>query len=171
MYKLCKTEKSAKRQKQFQETLLVMMGEQSYSSVTVTALCEKMGTSRRVFYRYFDTLEDVLHAAVDEVLAGAYYYLEAPVEIVEFFRYWKEHKAFLDIMAKNGQSQKLNERSYVRVLSNLTLDKVTTRKMRHAGSISAILTIVVLWHHSGMKNSPEEMADLMVEMFGGNSEI
>lgn len=166
MYKICKTEKSAERQKQFQEILLSMMEEQSYQSITVTALCEKMGTSRRVFYRYFETLEDVLNAIVDEVLAGAYYHLEVRVEILKFFCYWKEHKAFLDVLAKNGQSQKLVDRSFSIILSNLTLEQVTAKEMKYSGYISAIITMVVMWHHSGMKNSPEEMTELMAEMFG-----
>ena len=37
--------------------------------------------------------------------------------------------------------------------------------MKYAGWISAIITVLVLWHRSGMKQSPDEMQDLIFGMF------
>jgi hypothetical protein len=37
--------------------------------------------------------------------------------------------------------------------------------MKRAGWISAIITVLVLWHHGGMTQSPEEMQKLIYDMF------
>ena len=37
--------------------------------------------------------------------------------------------------------------------------------MKYAGWISAIITVLVLWHRSGMKQSPDEMQELIFGMF------
>ena len=72
MYKLCKTEKSIERQKLFQTTLLSMMKKQKYHDITVTSLCKEMGIPRKTFYRYFDSLEDVLFMIIDDTLTNAF---------------------------------------------------------------------------------------------------
>ena len=42
MYKLCKTERSAKRQREIEHALLDLMTERHYETISVTELCEKM---------------------------------------------------------------------------------------------------------------------------------
>lgn len=165
MYKECKTLMSCERQKKFEQTLIKMMEEKPFEEITVSALCKEMGAPRKAFYRYFDGIEDVLNALLDEILLSAFLHIEVRVELEKFFRYWKEQKILLDILEKNGLSQKMVDRSFALALSSERLEVLSGTDMKYAGYVSAILTMVIMWHHSGMRQSVEEMKMLVLEMF------
>lgn len=165
MYKKCKTLKSSERQKEFEQTLLKMMERVSFSEITVVALCREMGVPRKAFYRYFDRMEDVLDALMDEILYSAFFHMEVRVELEKFFAYWKQQKSILDVLEKNGLSQKLMDRAFTFVMTSEHLDELTSTEMKYAGYVSAIMTLVIIWHHSGMRMSAEEMKGLTMEMF------
>ena len=54
MYKLCKTEQSARRQRELEQGLLNAMCTHRYEEISVSDLCDQMGVPRKSFYRYFD---------------------------------------------------------------------------------------------------------------------
>lgn len=170
MYKKCKTLASSERQKQFEQTLLNLMEKQTFKEITVSALCREMGVPRKAFYRYFDSVEDVLYALMDEILQAAFLHMEVRLELEKFFRYWREKKGLLDVLEKNGLSQKLMDRSYTLIMTSEKLEAMTAKEMMYAGYVSAILTLVIMWHHTGMCQSPEEMKELAGRMFISNSE-
>lgn len=164
MYKICKTAKSEERQMEFQNTLLDILEEKKLKEVTIVELCQEMQVSRKTFYQYFDTIEDVLYSIVDRELQKGFLYLEVRPDIEEFFDFWKEKRKLLDILQKNELSQILVERSYFN--SNIIEDKCyTITNMKYAGCISAIITVLVLWHHGGMIQTTEEMKEIVVTMF------
>ena len=165
MYKICKTPKSEARQLEFQETLIRLLRKQKLKDVTIVSLCQEMGISRKTFYQYFDTIEDVLYAMVDRELRSGFLCLEITPEIDKFFVFWKKQKWLLDILQANELSQVLVDRAYF--ISNFTNkeDQFTTQNMKSAGWISAIITVLILWHHGGMQQSPEEMKELLYSMF------
>ena len=88
MYKKCKTEESAKRQKQFAECLMQLMEKKNFSDITITELSSRMNAPRNAFYRYFDSLEDVLYSYLDDILLYLVHY--ATVE--EAQKKWNERK-------------------------------------------------------------------------------
>ena len=53
MYKLCKTEQSAARQRQLEEGLLTVMLTRRYDEISVSDLCDDLAIPRKSFYRYF----------------------------------------------------------------------------------------------------------------------
>ena len=170
MYKVCKTEKSIERQKLFQTTLLTMMMKHKYQDITVTSLCKEMEIPRKTFYRYFDALEDVLLAKVDETITRSFLYLEVKADLEGFFNYWKNNKHFLDILEKNGLSPLLINRIYERFEEGTEKGRgnkvvFSNKDLKYTGYIAAIMTMLVSWHHSGMKQTPKEMSSLVREMF------
>lgn len=168
MYKVCKTEKSIERQKLFQTTLLTMMKKQSYHDITVTSLCKEMEIPRKTFYRYYDMLEDVLHASMDDAITRSFLYLEVKADLEGFFTYWKNNKYLLDILEKNGLSPLLINRIYEKFDSDTAKGEkatISNKDLKYSGYIAAIMTMLVSWHHSGMNQTPEEMSDLVREMF------
>lgn len=169
MYKECKTLKSGERQKEFEQTLIKMMEKQDFKTITVSALCREMGAPRKAFYRYFDGIEDVLNALTDEVIIEASLHVDGQIELESFFEYWRKEKAFLDVLQKNGLSQKMMERCFSMVLANERLDMTSVEAIKRAGYISAMLTLVTMWHHNGMKQSVGEMKNLVLEMFVNDS--
>jgi len=165
MYKICKTEKSIERQKLFQTTLISMMKKHKYQDITVTSLCKEMDIPRKTFYRYFDTLDDVLYAFIDDALTEAFLHLEVKTDMIGFFSYWKKNKALLDILEKSNLSALLVNRIYERAQVYAQKGDVTNEQMRYSGYISAIMTVLLIWHHSGMKQSVEEMSQTISLMF------
>lgn len=165
MYKVCKTEKSMERQKIFQTTLLAMMNKQKYQDITVTSLCKEMEIPRKAFYRYYDALEDVLYAIVDEVLTEAFLYLEIKTDMVGFFSYWKRKKSLLDVLEKSGLSSLLVNRIYERLNEKVAKKSLSDEDLRYSGYVAAIMTMLLTWHHSGMKQTPEEMSAQVKHMF------
>ncbi len=171
MYKICKTPKSEARQLEFQDMLLKMLKKQKLKDITIVALCQEMGISRKTFYQYFDTIEDVLYVILDTEIRNGFLRLELNPEIGGFFTFWLERKWLLDILAKNGMSQVLVDRAYTISFSNNEEEMFTLRNMKSAGWISAIITVLVMWHHGGMKQTPEEMQELIYSMFHVNKDI
>ncbi len=165
MYKVCKTEKSMERQKLFQTTLLAMMNKQKYQDITVTSLCKEMEIPRKAFYRYYDALEDVLYAIIDEVLTEAFLYLEIKTDMVGFFSYWKRKKSLLDVLEKSGLSSLLVNRIYERLNEKVAKKSLSDEDLRYSGYVAAIMTMLLTWHHSGMKQTPEEMSAQVKHMF------
>ena len=51
MYKLCKTEQSARRQRELEQGLLAAMSTHQYEEITVSDLCDQMNIPRKSFYR------------------------------------------------------------------------------------------------------------------------
>ena len=113
MYKICKTPKSEARQKEFQDTLLRMLEKQKMKDITIVSLCQEMNISRKTFYQYFDTVEDVLYIMIDKEMRNAFLLLEYNPEVGEFFEYWIKNKWLLDILQKNEMSKLLVERAYI----------------------------------------------------------
>lgn len=165
MYKICKTPKSEARQKEFQDTLLKLLKKKKMKDITIVSLCQEMNISRKTFYQYFDTIEDVLYAILDRELQSGFLLLEIQPEIRKFFEFWKEKKWLLDILEKNGTSSILMERVYTAMASNESFELFESKSMKNAGWLSAIITVLILWHHGGMKQTPEEMEQLIHEMF------
>lgn len=169
MYKTCHTEESSRRQRLLEQGLLEAMGSQSYEKITLTALCRHLDVPRKTFYRYFPTKDDCLLALIDHTLAdcndvalGGWDGNTALDERVQlqFFRYWKEHSAFLDAVRDNGLRYLLLERTTV----------IVDRMKETGGSSSfardqveyfiahGLMTTVLRWHHYGFPDSPEDMA-------------
>ena len=170
MYKICKTEKSIQRQKLFQTTLLSMMEKQQYHDITVTALTKEMGIPRKTFYRYYDVLEDVLYAIIDDAIIRSFLNLEVRADIEGFFIYWNKNKYILDVLEMNGLSTLLINRVYEKfntgiLVENTDEEGVTDKELKYAGYIAAIMTMLISWHHTGMKQSPKEMHRIVQEMF------
>lgn len=166
MYKDCKSLYSSERQKEFEKVLFNMMEKQHFKEITITALCKEMDAPRKAFYRYFDTMEDVLNAQIDDALLTSFLHMEGRAELTKFFEYWKKNKQLLEVLEKNAMDQKLMDRAFVLMISRETPEGLSGKDMMFAGYISALITILILWNRYGMRQSIEEMAQLTEEIFG-----
>lgn len=70
MYKACKTKQSAQRQQHIVDCLLELMQGKTIQEITVLELCQKAEVPRKSFYRYFESKEDVVLAAIDSLIMG-----------------------------------------------------------------------------------------------------
>ena len=68
MYKICKTDQSAARQREIELGLLSMMLEQPFESITISDLCDRLCIPRKAFYRYFSGKDGALFALIDHTM-------------------------------------------------------------------------------------------------------
>ena len=126
MYKLCKTEQSANRQRQLENGLLAAMLSRHYEEISVSDLCDNLNIPRKSFYRYFSSKDGALHALIDHTLIG-FEGFTLPYrrgvgrtllgELEGFFQFWVEHKPLLDALCRSSMSGVLIERAITHALS------------------------------------------------------
>jgi AcrR family transcriptional regulator len=111
MYKLCKTEQSARRQREIECALLELLATRRYEDITVTELCEYMNMPRKAFYRYFDSKEDTLRALIEHSLGEFTGFRKTEKELEhrtlqgeleEYFEFWKSKTDLLSALERNG---------------------------------------------------------------------
>ena len=169
MYRKCVTEVSARHQKQVEQALLELMQKMPYEAITVTALCQTAGISRRVFYHLFTGKTDALHALLDHTLLDTErYHPDIADPTLGFFLYWKDHRNLLDALRNNQMSGLLLERMIANVLNE---DYDLRYWVRANGwekdrdiiifHISGVMGLVYRWYYSDFRESPEEMAALL----------
>lgn len=182
MYKLCKTEQSAARQRQLEEGLLQLMSAKPYDEITVSDLCDYLQVPRKSFYRYFSSKEGALHALLDHTMMG--YEGFNPVyaggetrtlhrDLTQFFLFWIEHKPLLDALARSGMSGVLVERAMNHASSESVMpkrflphDTNDVRKQIVLFCVSGLMSMILMWHHDGYPQSAEHMAAIAARLIG-----
>lgn len=171
MYKHCSTEESALRQRQFENCLLELMHQTPYSQITIGDLCDRMQLSRKSFYRYFGSKEDCLHALIDHsVMEFSSLYLPdddlSQKDLYEhYFSYWKKLSPLLTALCQNQLSACLFERTMLCITEEEQEFRNFLRSYGHEDSyeqtlfvVCGITGILINWHHSGYRKTPDQMA-------------
>lgn len=173
MYKDCKTEQSAARQRELEQGLLRMMKKHRYEDISVSDLCTEMGIPRKSFYRYFSSKDGALFALLDhtmmEFYEGGFRTPQGGTQLGDldqYFVFWYEHKALLDALERSQLSGILVERAtnlaqrerlmpgYVRSWSP------ELQQIALSFSVCGLLSMVIQWHHQGFRTSPKEMSEI-----------
>ena len=177
MYKLCKTEQSAARQRLLEEGLLSFMLTHRYEDITISDLCDHLGVPRKSFYRYFSNKDSALHALLDHRLmeyeslhitsttSGPY-----PLHLPWFFTFWQTQRSLLDALAYSDLYGVLVERALLFSLESLHFDVCppkTTQEYRDLSTsfiVSGLMSLVLRWHRDGYRQSVEEMVDMTYQL-------
>ena len=179
MYKLCKTEQSAQRQRILEEGLLQAMATCHYEEISVSDLCDRMNVPRKSFYRYFSGKDGALHALIDHTLmrfeTGQFWFSASEAqgfhgELIRFFCFWKAQKPLLDALARSGLSGVLVQRAIDYVLSEAGFRRL--HGLAGPGDteygimfvICGLMSMTVQWHHSGYEAPVEQMAGVAVRV-------
>jgi len=180
MYKLCKTEQSANRQRQLEQGLLQAMLTSQYDEISVSELCSRLDIPRKAFYRYFDGKEGALHALLDHTLMA---YESFPViyaegekrtlvrDLEQFFLFWIRQKPLLDALQRSGLSGVLIERAIAHAAVETTVPRRFLRAeaqqmQQHVTmfGICGLMSMVLQWHHDGYGESAHFMASVAVRL-------
>ena len=176
VYKMCKTEQSAQRQRQLERGLLQAMGSQHYDEISVSDLCQQIGVPRKSFYRYFSGKDGALHALIDHTLME-YEGFEYPggkgeqrsyqKDLEEFFLFWRRQKPLLDALTRSGLSGVLIEQAIDHALSEvgapqrfLTQHAPELRAHATMFAVCGLMSMVVTWHHDNYFQDPRQMAGI-----------
>lgn len=157
MYKICKTEQSALRQRELEIGLLSMMKERAYEDISISDLCLRLNVPRKAFYRYFSCKEGALQALIDHNLMEFNVIVEDRLNLTEFFCFWLAQKPLLDAIAKNN----LQDILYRRIIESAIREENITSSAKTCKMnfiLCGLMSMVLSWYHTGFKASPKDMA-------------
>ena len=179
MYKLCKTEQSATRQRELEQGLLKMMLQYRYEDISVSDLCEHLEIPRKSFYRYFSSKDGALYALLDHTMMD---YFAAGVGILgtdagsqredmeRYFLFWRNHKDLLDALQRNGLGGILVERAMDLALRERLMPgyirelEPEIQQMAMSFSVCGLLSMVLRWHTQGFRTNTEEMTKIAISL-------
>ena len=179
MYKLCKTEQSALRQRELEQGLLELMQQRRYEDISVSDLCIHLQIPRKSFYRYFSSKDGALYALIDHTLMefdgfilaariGEKRTLQSDLE--GFFQFWKERRSLLDALSKSGMTGVLLERAvdYVHktAFPSRFLPGEGRWEQEHVVNftICGLMIMMVNWYHADFADSVRDLAGVAVRM-------
>jgi len=182
MYKLCKTDQSARRQRELELGLLKMMKAQRYEDISISELCAGLQVPRKTFYRYFDSKDGCLFGLIDHTLLNYegfnYAYLSSGKrtlqrELEQFFLFWYDNKELLDVLRASGLSGMLIERAISFALSDPVMprrflpdDSETMKKHITMFGVCGLLSMVLSWHEGGFLDSAAELSVIAARLLG-----
>ena len=174
MYKLCKTEQSAVRQRELEKGLLKMMQTVRYEDISVSDLCEQLQIPRKSFYRYFSSKDGALYALLDHTLmefagfSAEYERRGAPsvhVVLESFFQFWVAHRELLDALARSGITGLFIDRAIAYsltedILPRQYLPNDSPEMQRHIimFGVCGLMSMVMTWYRDGFSPPASEMA-------------
>lgn len=179
MYKLCKSEQSAARQKQLEQGLLKAMLTQPYEEISISDLCDQMGIPRKSFYRYFSNKDGALFALLDHTLME---FEQLPInfekskghnavgDLERFFMFWHDHRDLVDALMRNRLSGMLVERATSHALHERMMPAYLLKqdeKSQHLAmtfAVCGLLAMVMQWHRDDYRESASEMANVATMM-------
>lgn len=179
MYKLCKTEQSAARQRILEEGLLTAISVRRYDELSVSDLCTQLGIPRKSFYRYFSSKEGALHALLDHTLMGFDEFSLSTAtgqrtlhrDLSQFFLFWQHHKPLLDALEKNDLSGLLIQRAIAYGVSGAALprrflpkDTLEMQEQVTMFAVCGLMSMVIAWHQSGFAQPVSKMADTAIRV-------
>lgn len=174
MYKICRSEQAAKRQRELEQGLLQMMLKHNYEDISVSDICDHMQIPRKSFYRYFSSKDGALYALIDHTLAA---FFEMPTaqnktrgtalgDLDLYFVYWYENRTLLDALCRSSLSGILVERANNFALQEGHLPQrfkklhPDIRGLAMAFSVCGLMSMILHWHRGGFQITPNEMTKL-----------
>lgn len=180
MYKLCKTEQSAQRQREIEECFLEILRHKHYEEVTITEICKKMNMPRKSFYRYFDGKEGIIQSMINHLMMD-YNSIQTEInnkdgitlqgEFEMFFRFWKERREILTVLDKSGILGRLIEsvtgfamNEFNDVSGYLGDFDEEGKHVAYRFVVSGLMSMMIGWYKSGFVESVETMSKATVKI-------
>lgn len=177
MYKVCKTRQSAQRQRQISDVLFQMLRKNKLDDISICSFCRKAQIPRRTFYRYFDTLRDVVQYRFD-VWKDDYNRFRkeqgfssdvSPVQKIEqFLMFWEDQADFLEAIYYNNFLSALAAKI---IASNLDIPNLN-RLINNKGDvldpeellyfvIGGLMSVLIWDRNSKQRHSREELSQTL----------
>ncbi|MBQ3542726.1 MAG: TetR/AcrR family transcriptional regulator [Oscillospiraceae bacterium] len=171
MYKICRTEQSAARQKMFEQRLLQAMLSRDYEDISISDLCDQLQVPRKSFYRYFSSKDGALQALLDHTLLE--FVQEdfrkgdrstAMGELESFFVFWYAHRDLIKALVRSRLVGILVERAtyhaiHERMMPQYLLSKpLEVQQMALTFTVCGLLSMVLQWHNHNYRETPGEIA-------------
>ena len=153
--------------------LLSLMAVKIFEQITVTEIIKRAGVSRGGFYRNYQSKEEVLQEICEKLFR---YVLEFMTEhqFYENTRQWYEDlfrniaenaEVFQLLIKAQAPKNVILEFDEEQILSNFQKDNSAIERYRAIAIVKALAEVAVVWFRNGMKEKPEEMAEMMLKIF------
>ena len=157
-----------------------LMIKRPYEEISVKDICEKAGVSRMSFYRYYNKKDDIFVDYCDERFEEFYSLIttkkvfetgkELTLEIFKFIqKYYRQIKILTMANKEFMLLDQLN--SYTKyVVSNLKTEYLLANKNNPVFAYciaGGLFNVIMFWVRSGMKNTPEEMNEMLYKLIDG----
>jgi len=157
------------------EAMKTCMKTTAPENITVTQIVEVCGVSRQSFYRNFIDKYDLVNWYFDRLLEQSFKEMGKGETIrdglIKKFRYIKKERLFFTAGFKGDEQNNLKEHDFFMIYEfycTLLREKTGTPPDRHTRKLlemycQASVYMTVQWLMKGMKESEEELADLMID--------
>lgn len=155
------------------DALLLLMKKKPWSSITITEITNLASVGRITYYRNFKNKEDILIYKVSILLDKWYKcamennYNSKEEICISLFRYLVTLQDVLDTIIKSGLEHVLLLSNYniFEEFISLSISEQYSRYY-HAMGLSAF---VLAWIKRGMKESPEDMGNILIQIIYNGS--
>lgn len=182
----------ARSRQALRTALIQLIEERGIDGFSVNDLCQRAGLNRGTFYNHFRDKEQLLVTLEEEVLAGlsefparmkqleisdlVYYRVrkEPLPALVDMFAYLRDESEFLHAIVGPGGDVRFGPRlrevaceGFVRSLlhEHYLHDETPFVGYYIAYFTGAYLAVIIHWIQTGMKETPEEMAQIAMRLF------
>lgn len=170
---------SAKRSKvMIRGALIDLMREKRFDDIFISEIMKRADLVRRTFYAHYKTKEDVILEYIDELISESFDEIFDGVRecngtmALVYFRLWDQHKDFVNLLKDSGQLVLLNNfhkqikeiDNRSNVFSNMGFSE-SIKKYAAKFYAGAMWSVLTQWIETGMKETPEELAALIQELF------
>ena len=147
-----------------QQALLFLMNKQTFSSITITALCKKAGVSRVAFYNNYNSKEDLLEKIVLEHIKQLIEKIGSPFReytnadwYSKMLESVKEDVYYLKSIFNAGFKHE-----YLAIINKIVLhnpDIPTSKKYLRVAWVGGVSNIIIHWLENGMQEPISEIAE------------
>lgn len=156
-----------------QTALLELMAVETFDRITVTAIIQRAGVSKGGFYRNYKSKEEVLQEICDSLLQYLLDFLSKH-KIYEDTKEW--FTTFFQNIADHGDAYRLLVKAQApksvvlhfdeeKLLRKLQRDDSILERYRAFAIGKTLAETASVWFRKGMQETPEEMAEIMMEIF------
>lgn len=158
--------------------LLRLMETESYENISITDITNLAGVSRMAYYRNYKSKDEILLKHLEEaeeklIEEIGYGEVSSIREIILYiFKYIQENAAVIQAIYDAGLNHLLSNMLSQRILHYFPVVSSSNEgKYAVPFYAGAILSVFQLWFDNGMKESSEEMADIITALINRDSAV
>lgn len=150
--------------------LLLLMKEVPFEKITVTSIIERAGVSRAGFYRNFTSKQEVLadfyvslHQKITPFFMADTYMENPKPEYMKLFTYVKENEEMIQLIQQVllANYYYIDESPHIKQFYN---PQNPEDYYYYTAVVYSRKALLLEWVKNGMKETPEEMADILVKL-------
>ena len=152
-----------------QAALIRLMKTKELKDITITELTKTAGVSRTTYYRNYyekaDVLQDLFNSLMQEIASEILAAKTVYDTAFAVFDGIRRNADVYQVLLKAHYAEAML-REITRIASSDLPDDQTPQQMRIAFLSGALFNMVCVWLDTGMQQTPEQMADIYMEILG-----